>query len=148
MPKHNAPWIVIADSSRVQILTRRAEQPGFDIVTAFQAPEGHASAHQLGSERPGRMQESANSAHHSVEPRHDPHEEATIEFLRTIARYLNDNATREDVPGLILFAPPRALGHLRKMLEPGVARKIRAEVPKDLTKIPLTDLPKHLDALR
>jgi protein required for attachment to host cells len=147
MVKHYVTWIVIADSSRAQILTRREDPPGFDIVTAFQSPEGHASAHQLGSDRPGRTQESANSAHHAIEPRIDPHEESTIQFLQTVAQYLNENATVEEVRGLILFAPPRALGHLRKMLDPSVARKIRAEAPKDLTKVPFHDLPKHLEGL-
>ena len=148
MLKHKVTWIVIADSSRVQIVARREGEPGFDVVTAFQSPEAHVPSHQLSSERPGRMQESSNPAHHSVEPRLDPHEEDMIQFLKTVAHYLNENATREDVLALILFAPPRALGHLRKMLKPGVAEKIRAEVPKDLTKLPLTELPKHLEALR
>ena len=147
MLKHYATWIVIADSSRAHIVTRREGQPGFDIVTAFQSPEAHASSHQLGSERPGRTHESANPAHHSVEPRVDPHEQSMIQFLRTVAQYLNENATAEEVRGLILFAPPSALGHLRKMINPGVAQKIRAEAPKDLTRVPFADLPKHLDAL-
>ena len=130
MIKHYVTWIVIADSIRAQILTRREDRPGFDIVTAFQSPDGHVSAHQLGGDRPGRIQESANPAHHAMEPRIDPHEENTIQFLRTVAQYLNENATVEEVLGLILFAPPRALGHLRKMLDADVARKIRAEAPR------------------
>jgi len=34
------------------------------------------------------------------------------------------------------------------MLDERVTRKIRAEAPKDLTKLPIEELPKHLDALR
>lgn len=147
MPKQKTTWIVIADSSRAQILTRRVERPGFDVITAFESPDAHASAHQLGADRPGRVQESAYSAHHAVEPRIDPHEESQIQFLRTVAAYLNENGTREEVRDLILFAPPRALGHLRKLLDAAVVRKIRAEAPKDLTQVPIAELPKHLDAL-
>lgn len=147
MRKHQVTWIVIADSSRVQVLARRADQRGFDVVTALESPDAHASSHQLGSDRPGRGQESANSAHHAIEPRLDPHDEIMIQFLQTVAQYLNENATREEIRDLILFAPPRALGQLRKMLDKAVTLKIRAEAPKDLTRVPLADLPKHLEAL-
>lgn len=37
--KHYVTWTVIADSSRAQILTRREDPSGLDIVTAFQSPE-------------------------------------------------------------------------------------------------------------
>jgi protein required for attachment to host cells len=147
MLKRKVTWIVIADSSRVQILTRREEGPGFDVVTAFQSSGAHTPSHLLGGDRPGRMQESANPAHHAIEPRLDPHEENTIHFLQSVAQYLNESATVEEVRSLVLVAPPRALGHLRKMLDPAVTKKIRAEAPKDLTNVPFADLPKHLEAL-
>ena len=147
MPKRRATWIVIADSSRAQIVTRREDQTGFDIVTALQSADAHASSHELGVDRPGRMQESANPAHHVIEPRVDAHEESTLEFLRMVAQYLNENATSTEVRSLVLFAPPRALGHLRKMLNAAVTRKISAAAPKDLTRVPFADLPKHLEAL-
>lgn len=147
MPKHSTTWIVIANSSRAQIVTRREDGPGFDIVTAFQSSEAHTPSHLLGGDRPGRMQESANPAHHAIEPRLDPHEEDAIHFLQTVAQYLNEGATTEEVRGLVLIAPPRALGRLRKMLDPAVTKKIRAEAAKDLTRVPFADLPKHLEAL-
>ncbi|HUK57645.1 MAG TPA: host attachment protein [Stellaceae bacterium] len=145
MPKHAAQWIILADASRARILTRRGT--GFDVVSAFEAAEAHARSHDLRSERPGRAQESANSAHHAIEPRVDPHEASTIEFLETVAAYLNENATGDDVRGLLLFAPPRALGHLRKMLSEPVVKKIELESPKDLTRLSSADLATHLDTL-
>lgn len=147
MVKRRVTWIVVADSSRMQILTRREDGPGFDVVTAFEAPDTHAASHELYSERPGRSQESANPAHHAIEPRLDPHEERMIAFLRTVADRLNEEAVRAEVRDIVLFAPPRALGHLRKMLDGTVAAKIRAAAPKDLTRIPLEELPKHLEAI-
>jgi protein required for attachment to host cells len=147
MPKHKPIWIVIADSSRAQILTRRPEARGFDLVTAFQSADAHASAHMLGGDKPGRGQESASSAHHAIEPRIDAHEASQVKFLRTVAQYLNENAKDGAVGGLVLCAPPRALGHLRKLLDRSVAQKIRSEVPKDLTQVPIAELPKHLGGL-
>jgi protein required for attachment to host cells len=147
MLKHTSLWIVLADSSRARILTRRVTGAGFEVVSAFDAAEAHAESHDLRSDRPGRSQESANSAHHAIEPRVDPHEASTIEFLGTVADYLNENALRDEVRGLLLFAPPQALGHLRKMLDNAVVKKIRLESPKDLTRISSADLSKHLEIL-
>ena len=147
MPKRTALWIVLADSSRARILTRGATDTEFDVVSAFEAAEAHAESHDLRSERPGRGRESANPAHHAIEPRLDPHEASSMEFLGTVAAYLNENARGDEVGGLLLFAPPRALGHLRKMLSDPVAKKIRLESPKDLTRIPTADLAQHLESL-
>ena len=148
MPKHKVTWILIADGSRAKIVTEREEAPGFDIVTEIQSAESHVPSHLIGDDRPGRTQESAYSGRHAVQPRHDPHEERLTAFIRGVAAYLNEQGAGTAFDDLIVFAPPRALGQLRDMLDDAVAKKIRAEAPKDLTKLPLDELPKHLEALR
>ena len=96
---------------------------------------------------PGVPGKAATPGAMPIEPRLDPHEERLTEFLRKVATYLNEQAAGAAFDDLVLFAPPRALGQLRGMLDGSVTRKIRAEALKDLTKIPLEELPKHLNAL-
>jgi protein required for attachment to host cells len=141
-------WIVIADGSRARIVAQRHESPGFDVVAEMQSPEAHVPSHLLTSERPGRTHESGNSSRHAIEPRHDPHQERLTAFVRSVADYLNGHAAGPAVDDIILFAPPHALGQLREMLNEGIIHKIRAEAPKDLTKLPISELPAHLKALR
>lgn len=148
MPRHSITWIVVSDGSRARILAARKEGSGFDVVPELASPEAHTPSHDLGSDRPGRAQESGNSAHHSIEPRHDPHEERKSAFVRSLAAQLNQAAGEKRFDDLILFAPPRCLGELREALDDAVLRKVKAEAPKDLTKLPLAELPRHLDALR
>lgn len=147
MPRHRVTWIVIADGSRARIVKHREEAPGFDIVAELDSPAAHVAAHLIGAERPGRTQESQYSGRHAIEPRHDPHEERLTAFVRSVADYLNEHGASAAVDDLILFAPPRALGEMRKMLNAAVAGKIRAQAAKDLTKLPLDELPQHLAAL-
>jgi protein required for attachment to host cells len=148
MPRRHTTWIIIADGSRARILTPRQEGVGFDIVSETISPEAHLPSREVWADRPGRTQESGNSARHSIEPRHDPHEERKTAFIRDLALKLNTAAEQERFDSLILFAPPRSMAELRETLEEGVQRKIKAAAPKDLTKVPLSELPAHLDALQ
>jgi protein required for attachment to host cells len=147
MPKHKNTWIVMADGSRAVIVQQREIEPGFDVVATLHSEDAHVPAHLIGSERPGRTQESHYSARHAIEPRTDPHATQLTAFLRSLATRLNDDAAAKAFDRLILFAPARALGQLREMLDETTRGKIEAEAAKDLTKTPLDELPKHLAML-
>ena len=146
MPKPKITWIVLADSSRALVVVRRATEPGFDVIVKMESGEAHVPSHDLGSDRPGRTQESANSAHHAIAPRHDPHQLRLTAFLGRVAAYLNAQSAARAFDRAIVFAPAHALGELREMLDDPTRKKIRSEA-KDLTKLPLDELPRHLAAL-
>lgn len=147
MSKHRITWIVMADGSRARIVKPREEGAGFDVLFELASPEAHMPTHELGSAPPGRTQESGASAHHAIEPRHDAHEAAKTAFVRRVADQLNRAAADASFDALIVFAPPRCLGELRQALDHGTRGRITAASPKDLTKLPLAELPAHLDAL-
>ena len=148
MPRRYTSWIVIADGSRARILTPREEGLGFDTVSETASAEAHVPSREIWADRPGHVQESGYSARHSIEPRHDPHEDRKAAFIRALASQLNAAAKEKRFDRLILFAPPRCMAELRERLEAGVRRKIKAAAPKDLTKVPLSELPSHLNALQ
>ncbi|HUZ75925.1 MAG TPA: host attachment protein [Stellaceae bacterium] len=147
MPRHKTTWIVMADGTRALIVTRRDVPEGFDVVADLSSEVAHVPAHLIASERPGRTQESHSPARHAIEPRHDPHEERLAAFVGSVAAYLNEQSAAKAFDHLILFAPPRALGQIRDMLDDSAKAKVSAQAAKDLTKMPLEDLPKHLAAL-
>jgi protein required for attachment to host cells len=147
MPKKRITWIVMADGSRARIVTRREEGSGFEVVSEMAAPEAQAPSREIWTDRPGRTQESGSPSHHGIEPRTDPHEERKTAFVRDLAGRLNRAAGEKRFDALILFAPPRCLSELRTTLDEAARRKIKAEAPKDITKLPLEELPRHLDAL-
>jgi protein required for attachment to host cells len=148
MPRRHTTWIIIADGSRARIVTPREEGSGFDIVSEMASAEARVPSREIWADRPGHVQESGSSARHSIEPRHDPHEERKATFIRDLASQLNAAAGQERFDSLILFAAPRCMAELRETLDEGVRRKIKAAAPKDLTKVPLSELPSHLDALQ
>jgi protein required for attachment to host cells len=147
MPRRRVTWFVLADGSRARFVTRRAEGPGYEIVAEYAAPEAQVPNRDIMSDRPGRQQESATSAHHGVEPRSDAHRERKAAFAQQVADRVNAAAAQGAFDELVIYAAPRALADLRNALGDAARAKLKAEFAKDLTKIPLAELPRHFAEL-
>ena len=66
---------------------------------------------------------------------------------RELAERLEEAAHAHRFDKLVLVAAPKTLGDLRELLPDPVKTKVVAEIDKDLTKVPLRDLPRHLEAV-
>jgi protein required for attachment to host cells len=142
--KHPTIWYVVADGGRARIVQKRDGQETFDTRQEFVSANLHRHTHELGTERPGRVHESAASAHHAVQPRQDLHQADKQNFVHEVAAVLNEASQRHEFDGLVLVAPAHALGDLRQALDAATQRKITGELQKDLTNVPDGDLAAHL----
>jgi protein required for attachment to host cells len=140
-------WYVIADGGRARILLKRKTQDAYDTQQEFVDPDIHRHTRDLGAERPGRGRESANAAHHAVEPRRDLHQAGKQAFVEEVARMLSEANAQGAFDRLILVAPAHALADLDHALDPATKSKVAARLRKDLTNIPNADLAKHLVGL-
>jgi protein required for attachment to host cells len=145
--KHPRTWYVITDGGRARIVQKRDAQDAFDTHREFVSADIHRHTHELGVERPGRGHESANPAHHALQPREDLHRADKRNFVYEVARALNEATARDEFDRLILVAPAHALGELNHALDAPTQRKIVAQLQKDLTNVPNADLAKHLSDL-
>jgi protein required for attachment to host cells len=143
MAKRHVTWFVLADGSRARFLARRPRGPGYNIVGDYASPEAHLPTREIMSDRPGRTNESNNPAHHAIEPRQDAHRGRKASFVHTVAGHLNAANARNDFDALVIYAAPRALAELRASLDEPTQQRIKAEWAKDLTKVPVADLPEH-----
>ncbi|MBO9582497.1 MAG: host attachment protein, partial [Sphingobium sp.] len=66
----------------------------------------------------------------------DYHRQAEIDFARHVADHLNGLALRNELSALIVAAPNRTLGELRKHFHRETRTCILAEIEKDLTAHP------------
>jgi protein required for attachment to host cells len=139
--------ILIADGSRAAAFeTPRLGGP-MELVWQVDSEDARRPTREVGVERPGRVQESANDGRHAMSPRVDWHRQAEDAFLRDVVTRLGDDHAAAPFDALALIAAPRALGVLRAQLPPALAALVRHEFAKDLTKIPASELPAHLAAL-
>ena len=141
-------WYIVADGGRARIVQKRNpqgdRQEAFDILQEMVSANIHRATHDLGSERPGRVRESAASARHAIQPRQDSHRAEKQNFAHEVAAWLNAANARDEFDALVLVAPAHALADLRQALDEPVRRKITAQLQKDLAKVPNADLVAHL----
>jgi len=142
--KKTITWILIADGTRARIFRNDGPFKGLKpaLGREFGAPAPPTRA--LGSDRPGRVQESAGSERHAMVPRVDWHRFEKEKFAKSMARILDEAAKRGAFSRLVLVAPPRTLGDLRNALGARARAMVTAELDKDLTHVTPVELPDHL----
>lgn len=144
--KQKKTWIVVADGAKARIFQRSGRHGPLAPVPGeyFVEPEARRPTRDIGADRPGRVQESANAARHAMEPRVDWHRFAKAQFAKGVASALETAALAGKYDSLILVAPPQALGDLRGALGGKTHALVEAEIGKDLTNLPDHELPAYL----
>jgi protein required for attachment to host cells len=116
------------------------------LVRKWESPV--AADRELRSDAPGRVFGSRGGAtRRSAYDEGDLHDQEEAEFAEHIAEFVNAQAAGE-APQLVVVAPPRTLGVLRKHLRRDVAGRLAAEIPKDLVKHPIPEIERLLTAHR
>src|SRR5690606_12661373 len=117
------------------------EYPDLRTRSALEVED--ASTATLGTDRPGRTQHSGGTARSAMEQT-DWHDQEEQEFLKALATRLDRAVQAKEVSHLVIVAPPRALGVLRKAFSQHVKDAMVAEIDKDLASHPVPDIEKHL----
>jgi protein required for attachment to host cells len=136
-------WVVVCDGRKVVILENKgdAAHPDLHTLDATEIKDPPTSA--IGADRPGRVYQSVGQSRSAVEQTdwHDREEDA---FLHAVAARLDAALAAGEVKSIVLVAPPRALGMIRKAYGPRLKEAIAAEIDKDLVAHPVHDIEKHL----
>jgi protein required for attachment to host cells len=142
--KQPTVWFLIADGEHARIVVPRPVKGQFRMQRAFDSAAAHKRAADLGTDRPGRVFESATTARHAVVPRSDPHELEKLRFAEAVAKQINEEARGGAFDRLVLVAPAHALNAIREKLSPEAHAKVVGSVMKDLVRLSDADLSPHL----
>lgn len=136
-------WVVVCDGRKTIVLENIGDEEYPDLRTrsALEAEDAPTSA--LGTDRPGRVHQRFGEARSGVEQT-DWHDQDEQEFLKALAARLDRSVQAKEVAHLVIVAPPRALGVLRKAWSQRVKDAIVTEIDKDLASHPVSDIEKHL----
>jgi protein required for attachment to host cells len=155
-------WILVADSKQAQVYTRQRIEKLLPLshnqfeeavalepvpVAGMKWEAESAEAYDVHMNQLGRMHESANTAHHMSEPRLTVHEEIMEHFAKEIGEQLNLARDKKSFDRLVLIAPAKMLGQIKKDLNTKARKCVVAEMPKDLTHYEGPALAKHLDGI-
>jgi protein required for attachment to host cells len=141
-------WVLIADGARARLLAQ--DKPFERLRPALEEEEltgTTAQSREIGSDRPGRSFDSAGQGRHAMAPPTDPQRYAKYAFARELAERLEEAVHAGRFDRLVLVAAPKTLGDLRELLPGPVKAKVVAEIDKDLTHVPVRELPRHLAAV-
>jgi len=136
-------WVIVCDGKKALVLENAGDEKFLNLKTREVHEHPAPKTHELGTDAPGRAFSSVGSERSSMEQT-DWHGQEEDRFLRRLAERLNAAVNAGQAKSLILVAPPRALGVLRQTYSHNLRAAVRAEIDKDLVRLPVHEIEEHL----
>lgn len=139
----NGEWVVVCDGAKALVLENvgDAKFPNLKTIQVFEQKD--LATHEVGADKPGRSYSSVGHGRSAVSQT-DWHDQAEQAFLTDLAHHLDAALVAGKTKSMIVIAPPRALGMLRPAYSHGLKAAVRAELDKDLVKMPVHEIEKRL----
>ena len=144
MVKPVKTWIVVADAARARLVMNDGVGHGISDVPGGEFDNDLKHDGDVYADRPGRVHDRAAAGRHAMERPNDTKQLSAAAFAKEIAGHLERLERKGGFDRLVVIAEPTFLGHLRHALPKQIARRVSAEIAKDLTKASPDDLMKHL----
>lgn len=141
---HNT-LILVADGSRMRVMRNRGDARDPDLLVVEHREFHNPPNRELLSDAPG-LAFSADHPARSTYDEGDPHRAGKRNFLSAAADALA-RAAEGERSGILVIAPPAALGVLRRHYTPGIKGRLIGEFDKDLTQHPAKELARLLDSI-
>jgi protein required for attachment to host cells len=141
---HNS-FVLVADGRKSLFFRNQgdAEFPNFVVEDKEFHP--NPPHHEQASDLAGRTTNPIGT-HHGSMVEADFHQLEEDRFAAETAEMLKKRALRNEFDALVVVAPPRTLGELRKHYHKEVEKRLLAEVPKDLVRLPVAEIERVLQA--
>ena len=141
MSKH--VYILIADNGHAKVFKGTLPLTTLEIAYDHDHFEGKMKPSDVYADRPGR-QPSGAGGFHSFAGERSTHEDE--HFARELCKFLDAEARAGSFDSLLLMAPPRFLGELRKHLTRDCEHKLLDSMALDLAKATTPSILQHLAA--
>jgi protein required for attachment to host cells len=137
-------FVVVSDGRKALILENAGDETFPNLKTREVHEHEDAPNRMLNSDKPGRAYAAAGSTIRSSVEQTDRHEEEEHGFVAGVMHRVHEFVSTGATSGVVIVAPPRVLGLIRKISTPAVKAAIRAEVGHDLTHLPVHEIEKRL----
>ena len=141
-------WVVVASAARARVFNVPGRREPWEEVLDLVNADDRLLEQEFTSDRPGRVVNTARGQHHTMDPSVDPKERAAVRFARDVAERLRSGLNDKRFEQLTVVAPPHFLGLLREQMDDVLARAVKDEIAKDLTREDAASLQAHVAALR
>ena len=124
--------VLVSDGRRALLLRNQGTPANPELITEQAIDQVNPDTHEQGTDQPGRKHGTDGVSRSAIEQT-DWHQQQEERFAADLAELLYKLGHEGNYEELVVVAPPKMLGDLRKKFHPEVAGTIIAEVPKDLT---------------
>ena len=135
---HNA-LILVGDGQKALFLRNKGTAHRVQLVVERIIERDNPPTREQGTDRPGRSNASVGVARSAMEET-DWHHIGEERFAGELADALYRHAHANRFEKLVVIAPPKILGNLRKAFHAAVAERVTAEIPKELTSHPVSEI--------
>lgn len=142
---HNS-LILVADGNKALLLRNIGDAEILDLRVEGGAEHSDAPDRERRTDAKGRKASFNTTQSESMEGESDFHQQAENRFAADIAAELNRSALAGDLERLIVVAPPKILGELRKRYHKEVEKRLAGEIRKNLTGHAVTDIEQILQS--
>ncbi|UUL83569.1 host attachment family protein [Sphingomonas qomolangmaensis] len=136
-------FVVVADGRKMLFLRNEGDAVHPNLVVERVREQDNPSDGEQSTDRPGRAFSSVGAGRSAYEET-DFHQLEEDRFAAHTAELLNKRALTNDFETLIIVAPPKTLGELRKHYHQEVQTRLAGEIGKDLTGHSIPDIEKAL----
>ena len=135
---HNT-LVLVGDGQKALFLRNKGNAQNVRLVVEQILEHDNPPTREQGTDRPGRSNASvgvARSAMEEADWHHIAKERFAVELADALYRHAHANLFEK----LIIIAPPKILGNLRKAFHAEVAERVTGEIPKELTSHPVAEI--------
>ena len=137
--------VFVGDGRKALFLRNEGDEKFPNLKTEEVFEDENPPSHEQGTDRPGHIGKGSQGRRSAVEPT-DLHDIEERHFVQKVAAAMEQAVRAGKVKALIVVAPPRALADVRNALHADVKACVIAEIHKDLTRHPVSDIEQHLAA--
>ena len=138
-------FVLVADGRKSLFFRNEGDGEYPNLVVEHAEQHRDSKDREIKTDAPGTTKQSAGYGRSTYEEP-DFQQQEEDRFAADMAEMLKSRALANDFASLVVVAPPRALGELRKHYDKEVERRLVAEVPKDLVNLPVDEIEKILQA--
>ncbi len=140
---HNA-LVLVADGRKMLFFRNHGDGNQIDLRTEAHDEREDRKDREIKTDAPGTSQQSAGYGRSTYEET-DFHQQEEDRWIEEAADNLKTRVLSGDFEALVIVAPPKALGVLRKNLHKEVERRIVCTVNKEMSGRPIPDIEALLD---
>ena len=135
----NGALVLVADGKKMLFLRNSGDEGIIDLRTESHDEREDRKDRELKTDAPGTQSPRVGIGRDTMAET-DFHQQEEDIWVKEAAEELKKRALRNDYSALVIVAPPKALGVLRKELHKEVEKRIVATINKEMTDRPIPDI--------